>query len=424
MSDVISKFCEAIERAGLPVPEKVQPDGALHRFSTNGKESGRDGWYILHADGLPAGQFGCWRSGISEKWRADIGRKMTDSEKRRYRRLINTMRRQRGEEKAQRQAEAAIRAAEIWAKAQSVTEHPYLSAKGVDVHGLRCVGNDLIIPMYDSQGQLRSLQSISRGGSKWFLSGGQVLGCYYVIGTIGDILCVCEGFATGASVHEVTGHAVVVAFNAGNLKAVAEAMRTQHATLDIVIIADNDVRSDGAENTGIVKGTEAAAAVRAKLAVPELDGSKCDFNDLHNARGPDAVRNCLKAATKPEAVGVESSVDSTAIEESENREKQPANTESKSAATTLVEMALKAYNFGISPTGETFAIPKSGPRIVSMLRGSKMSLRGQLARTYFREYRRAASQQALADALLVTEGIAQEADETALMSVFKQMEQG
>ena len=49
-----------------------------------------------------------------------------------------------------------------------------------------------------------------------------------------------------------------------------------------------------------------------------------------------------------------------------------------------------------------------------MLRGSKISLRGRLARTYFREYRRAASQQALADALLVTEGIAQEADETAL----------
>ncbi len=274
MSDAISQFCEAIERAGLPVPKRVQPDGALHRFSTNGKASGRDGWYILHADGLPAGQFGCWRSGISEKWRADIGRKMTDSEKRHHRRLIDTMRRQRGEEKAQRQAEAAIRAAEIWSKAQSVTEHPYLSAKGVDVHGLRCVANDLIIPMYDSQGQLRSLQSISCSGSKRFLFGGQVLGCYYLIGTIDDILCVCEGFATGASVHEVTGYAVVVAFNAGNLKPVAEAMRAQYATLDIVILADNDVRPDGAANTGIVKATKAAAAVGAKLAVPELDDTE------------------------------------------------------------------------------------------------------------------------------------------------------
>ena len=228
------------------------------------------------------------------------------------------------------------------------------------------------------------------------------------------MLCVCEGFATGASVHEVTGHAVVVAFNAGNLKPVAEAIRTKHATLDIVIVADNDVRPDGGENTGIMKATEAAAAVGAKLAVPELDGTKCDFNDLHNARGLDAVRNCLEAATKPEAIALEPSSDSPAIEVFKNREKLPGKTEKKSAATTLVEMALEAYDFGISPTGESFALPKSGPKIVSMLRGSKISLRGQLARTYFREYGRAAPQQALADALLVTEGIAQESDEIAL----------
>ena len=101
------------------------------------------------------------------------------------------------------------------------------------------------------------------------------MGCYYLIGTIDDILCVCEGFATGASVHEVTGHAVAVAFNAGNLKPVAEAMRGLHTTLDIVIVADNDVRPDGGENTGIVKAMEAAAAVGAKLAVPANDVGTC-----------------------------------------------------------------------------------------------------------------------------------------------------
>jgi len=30
-----------------------------------------------------------------------------------------------------------------------------------------------------------------------------------------DIVCVVEGFATGASVHEATGHTVAVAFHAG-----------------------------------------------------------------------------------------------------------------------------------------------------------------------------------------------------------------
>ena len=86
----------------------------------------------------------------------------------------------------------------------------------------------------------------------------------------------------------------------------------------------------------------------------------------------------------------------------------------RSAATTLVEMAQEQYDFGISTTGETFAIPKTEPRLVVMLRGSKTSLRGQLARDYFREYRRAAPQQAIADALLVIDGFAREVKEQEL----------
>jgi hypothetical protein len=88
--------------------------------------------------------------------------------------------------------------------------------------------------------------------------------------------------------------------------------------------------------------------------------------------------------------------------------------EKTSASTKLVEIAMSQYSFGVSTLGETFAIPKSGPAVVSMLRGSKMSLRGLLAREYFRIHRKAAPQQALADALLVVEGLAQEGDEAEL----------
>ncbi len=84
-------------------------------------------------------------------------------------------------------------------------------------------------------------------------------------------------------------------------------------------------------------------------------------------------------------------------------------TGSVSAATTLVEMAQEMYEFGVSTTGETYAIPKTGPKLVALLRGSRTSLRGQLASKYFRDYRRAASQQALADSMLVIDGFAQEA---------------
>jgi len=89
-------------------------------------------------------------------------------------------------------------------------------------------------------------------------------------------------------------------------------------------------------------------------------------------------------------------------------------TDKKSAATILVEIAMEQYNFGQSTTGETFALPKNGPKVVATLRGNKTSLRGQLARTYFHKYQKAAPQQALADALLVLDGLAQEADPVEL----------
>jgi hypothetical protein len=88
--------------------------------------------------------------------------------------------------------------------------------------------------------------------------------------------------------------------------------------------------------------------------------------------------------------------------------------ERKSVATALVDLAQEFYTFGVSDLGEPFAIPIGGPRVVAMLRGSKTSLRALLARAYFSRTGKAATQQALADALLVIEGMAQEQGESRL----------
>ena len=86
----------------------------------------------------------------------------------------------------------------------------------------------------------------------------------------------------------------------------------------------------------------------------------------------------------------------------------------KSASTELAEIACARYEFGLGDGGETFAVPKDGPRVALMLRGGKTSLRGQLARDYYARTGRAAGQQALADALMVVDGIAQDQDESRL----------
>jgi len=85
-----------------------------------------------------------------------------------------------------------------------------------------------------------------------------------------------------------------------------------------------------------------------------------------------------------------------------------------SVATQLVELAEELYTFGVSELGEPFALPIDGPTVVSMLRGSKTSLRALLAREFFARTGKAATQQALADALLVLEGMAQDTEESRL----------
>jgi putative DNA primase/helicase len=106
--------------------------------------------------------------------------------------------------------------------APATGEHPYLKRKRIAPHGLR-VDTDgrLIVPVRDRKGDIQSLQFITGDGVNRFLPGGHVAGNYYAIGSPGETLCVAEGFATAATIHEATGQAVAVAFNAGNLEAVA-----------------------------------------------------------------------------------------------------------------------------------------------------------------------------------------------------------
>src|SRR5687768_1160207 len=90
-------------------------------------------------------------------------------------------------------------------------------------------------------------------------------------------------------------------------------------------------------------------------------------------------------------------------------EPKPNQAKPPSAASQLVDMALNRYNFGITEDGQPYAV-RPGRHVVRMLRGGKNSLRAELSQAYYRAHKKAAPQQALADALLVLEGMAQDQD--------------
>src|SRR6516164_8706691 len=104
-------------------------------------------------------------------------------------------------------------------------------------------------------------------GSNNFLRGGRVARCFFTLADKADgPLVLCEGYATGASIHEATGYAVLCAMNCGNLLSVAKAARELWPQREMIVAADNDQWTDG--NPGQRKGTAAARAIRAKLGVP------------------------------------------------------------------------------------------------------------------------------------------------------------
>ncbi|MEW8131652.1 MAG: DUF3987 domain-containing protein [Candidatus Thiodiazotropha endolucinida] len=302
MNDYLSQFESAMREAGISPPEHIVADGKRHRFSTNGKRSDDSGFYCLHGDGTPAGYFGCWRSKISETWKADTGQEYTPEQKRQYAKRMQAIEEERAAEKRERLAKARQRAEDKWSNAKpEVGGHRYLLKKGVGAYGLKSDGFNLLVPMRDENGTLHSIQTIDPEGSKKFLPGGRVKGTYYPIGKPNGVLCIAEGFATAASIHKSTGNACAVAFNSGNLKPVAQALRKKLPDIELILCADDDSKTKG--NPGITSATEAAQLIGGLVAIPDFGDDRpegaTDFNDLHKHAGVDAVRASIEAAKPP-----------------------------------------------------------------------------------------------------------------------------
>ena len=81
-----------------------------------------------------------------------------------------------------------------------------------------------------------------------------------------------------------------------------------------------------------------------------------------------------------------------------------------SQATRLVNLAASIYDFGVTQTGDPFAVPRQGGYVARMLRGGKPALRPELSAAMFAAEGIAPNSSALADALAVLEGQAQQAD--------------
>jgi putative DNA primase/helicase len=265
-------------------------DGEIHRFDDpEGRPGNKACWYVLHINGIPAGSYGNWRTGFQKTWRANHTTPETLNHQALQKKLLQK-KQQRQQDKTDKQQWAAKRAAMIWQKAKPVfTNQGYIQSKNIPAIGLRESDNRILVPIIDIFGTLKNLQFISNDGTKRFLTGGQITGCFFLAGTKSlpnsGTMYLCEGMATGMTVWQHTKQPVACALNAGNLLPVSKAIKSQHPQLNIIIAADNDHKTPG--NPGITKAQDAAKFTGAGITWPESCGQNCfctDFNDLANCQ--------------------------------------------------------------------------------------------------------------------------------------------
>lgn len=279
---MITDFKNALDVAGLFTKEKIMADGRLHRFHVEGEKHGsKNGWYVIFTDGRPAGVFGSWKTGQRETWSED-GRRFSEAERIALNEQMKRAQIQAKKEKRFADEKAALAAQKLWdVSLPAIGAHPYLQNKRVKAHGLRQSRDALIVPLCDIYGKLWNVQRIFPDGKKLFCSG-RAKGLFSSIGSIKNPvdLIICEGWATGATLHEETGKSVLCAMNAGNLLSVSKAAYAQWPKAVFIVAADNDRNTAG--NPGLTKAREVSKSIGAKLAVPDFPkGAKgTDFNDL------------------------------------------------------------------------------------------------------------------------------------------------
>lgn len=339
-SNSTEDFRDYMRSQGFDLPFGILGDGKIRRcHDRRDKKGERNVWYFFNDGDEPWGMCGYWRTGERHHWSAKGAKRLTREEWRAFSAKIKTEQRRRlADERAKHEA-AAVRANAIWNAARAADPfNPYLRKKHVETCGLkqcawhndyvddtgfrheRVVHDALVVPMYDDTGALRSVQAIFANDEnvlrrgKDFLRDGQVQGCRFNIGEITvvngkSVVAICEGFATGASVHKATGLAVIVAFDAGNLKSVATSVREANPDAMIIMVADNDRWTmQPVNNPGIMKAKEAAAAVQGFVAIPDfksLEGRPTDFNDLYNREGGDTVMEQVMAVIAERTNGAE-----------------------------------------------------------------------------------------------------------------------
>ncbi|MEN8173632.1 MAG: plasmid replication protein, CyRepA1 family, partial [Chloroflexota bacterium] len=177
-------------------------------------------------------------------------------------------------------------------------------------------GNFAAIQLFDVSGrEFKGLQRFydrnikGRDTNKDFTWGLVKKGACHILGDIdkdyAGIVYICEGYADGTVILALTSAPVFIALDAYNLDAVTQAVKAEYPKAQGVVVCDNDAYkyAQGVDNTGVLRGVEAASKAGYQFVIPDFSGwdnesKPKDLWNLWKLGGDEAVEALLNSPQK------------------------------------------------------------------------------------------------------------------------------
>jgi len=176
-----------------------------------------------------------------------------------------------------------------WPEVQSFPTKNYAATKGVGLHSAQLQGNNVVINLFNFEGQLIGTQTIYPGGQKKFNKGLKKEGVYALVGKAPEgVTYVAEGWATAASIFQCTNRPSIFGLDAGNIPSLLVCLRQIYPDAEFILALDNDAA-----------GRTAAAACDAPACFPPDEGK--DWNDIMLLQGQRKTGKLIVAQTSVDA---------------------------------------------------------------------------------------------------------------------------
>jgi phage/plasmid primase-like uncharacterized protein len=256
--DPRAEFAAVLREIGAMVEgEHPIMNGEAQRIpAVNDKRGELTIFYVAHEDGVPNGyaennrtkQIIRWKATgqhLSPEAKADLA---AQAEQKRYAR--------KQAERELYEATAKRLAEEQQLNISGVDPTEYHKAKQIEVTpGASARNGDVLVPGYDVEGKLWTMQYIKEDGTKRFAKDSRKHGCFHVVGApngaaalqkiaLSPVVVIAEGYATAATIAKQGKVTALAAYDSGNLLPVATSLRQRYPDKAIVIAGDDDHRSE------------------------------------------------------------------------------------------------------------------------------------------------------------------------------------